>query len=53
MSEQFKSFIDAASLGVAGAAVLEYLPAAAAAASLIWTLGRMTSWACRQWRIRK
>jgi len=53
MSEQVKSFIDAASLGVAGAAVLEFLPAAAAAASLMWTLGRMISWACRRWRLRK
>jgi len=53
MNEQLKSVIDAASLGVAGATVLEYLPAAAAAGSLLWTLGRMISWARRQWRIRK
>ena len=53
MSEQVKSFIDAASLGVAGAAVLEYLPAISAAASLIWTMGRLWGWARRQWRIRK
>lgn len=53
MNDQLKSVIDAASLGVAGATVLEYLPAAAAAASLIWTLGRMISWAIRRWRIKK
>jgi len=53
MSEQAKSVLDAASLGVAAGAVLEYLPAAAAAASLIWTLGRMIGWARRQWQIRK
>lgn len=53
MSEQAKSVLDAASLGVAAGAVLEYLPAAAAAASLVWTLGRMIAWARRQWHKRK
>jgi len=52
MSEQAKSVMDAASLGVAAGAVLEYLPAAAAAASLSWTLGRMISWAITRWRAR-
>ena len=53
MNDQLKSVIDAASLGVAGATVLEFLPAAAAAASLVWTLGRMIGWACRRWRLSK
>jgi hypothetical protein len=53
VSEQLKSVIDMASLGVAGAAVLEYLPAISAAASLCWTLGRLWGWARRQWQLRK
>ena len=53
MNDQLKSAIDVASLGVAGATVLEYLPAAAAAASLVGAIGRMIGWACRRWRLRK
>ena len=53
MNDQLKSASDVASLGVAGATGLEYLPAAAAAASLVWTIGRMIGWACRRWRLRK
>ena len=41
MSDQIKMMLDVSSLAVVGATLVSWLPAAAAAASLIWTVIRI------------
>jgi cobalamin biosynthesis protein CobD/CbiB len=41
MSEQGKTLIDVGSFAIVGATLIEWLPAAAAALSIVWTIIRL------------